>query len=80
MAETNGILSSSSGAAPFSYLTRGVFNDTFCGKHFLVVNPGISKYSLKVLETSLKYLAIYSIFKLKNCANLNKKCCKTAKR
>jgi hypothetical protein len=72
MAETKGMFNSNSGSVPFEYFTNGVFNETFCGKQALVVRPGISKYSLKVLETSLKYLAIRFVFRMKICANLNK--------
>ena len=40
--------------SPALCLTRGVLSDTFAGVHSFVVNPGISKYSPKVLDTSFK--------------------------
>jgi hypothetical protein len=35
-------------------LTSGAFNDIWLGIHSLVVKPGISRYSLNVLEMSFK--------------------------
>jgi len=43
----------------------------FSGIHFLVVKPGIRRYSPKVLETSFKKIAIsHEIYGEKNFANV----------
>jgi hypothetical protein len=51
IAETNGMFSEILGSSPLLNFTNGVFNDTFCGVHSLVVRPGINRYSPKVRET-----------------------------
>jgi len=58
IAETAGIFNCISDFSPFENLTRGTFNETLAGKQSLDVSPGIRRYSLNVLETSLKYCAI----------------------
>ena len=46
------------GCCPFLYLTRGALRVTLSGVHSLVVNPGIIRNSLNVLETSSIIVAI----------------------
>lgn len=50
MAEVIGTLSESAGCSPLRNLTSGVFRLTFAGMQFSSVYPGMSKYSLKVLD------------------------------
>jgi hypothetical protein len=46
------------GSSPTLCLTSGVLKETLSGVHSRVVNPGISKYSLNVLDTDSTYFAI----------------------
>ena len=52
IAETKGMFNSIADCVPRLYFTNGVRSETLEGTHCLVVRPGISKYSPKVLETS----------------------------
>jgi hypothetical protein len=58
IAETKGVLSEIGAVSPFLNFTSGVLSEIFPGLHSLVVNPGINRYSLKVLEISFKICAI----------------------
>jgi hypothetical protein len=70
IADTKGILMDISGVCPLSNFTKGVFSEIRLGTHSLVVKPGMSRYSLNVLETSFKNFAmIVSFFKI-NCAKI----------
>src|SRR5665648_1284362 len=68
IAETRGMFISIAGCSPFLYLTTGVLKLTFSALHSFDEYPGTSRYSLNVLDGSLKksaifrppYLSIYS--------------------
>ena len=70
IADTNGTFREIEAFSPFMYFTSGVFNEILPGLQSLVVNPGINKYSLKVLEMSFNICAM---------GGLNKSCAKIAK-
>ena len=53
MAETMGMFRlMGHSSSPLRYFTRGVFRETLSGTHSSEVNPGTSRYSLKVWEGS----------------------------
>ena len=58
IADTKGMFSDILGVSPLRYFTSGVRSETASGVHSLVVKPGISRYSLKVLEMSSIMCAI----------------------
>lgn len=53
IADAKGIFSERAGVSPFLNFTRGVLRLTFVGIQFSSVYPGMSRYSLKVLDGSL---------------------------
>jgi hypothetical protein len=50
------------GSSPFLNLTTGVLSDTFSGLASIPEYPGMSRYSLKVLDGSLRTVAISHLF------------------
>ena len=53
MAETMGMFKlMGHSSSPLRYFTQGVFRETLSGTHSSDVNPGTSRYSLKVWEGS----------------------------
>ena len=54
IADAKGTLSVIADSSPFLNLTKGVFRLTFDGMQFSPVYPGIRRYSLNVLDGSLK--------------------------
>ena len=54
MADAKGTFRLSAGFSPFLNFTRGVLRETLSGTQSSPVYPGIRRYSLKVLEGSLK--------------------------
>ena len=58
------------GSSPFLNLVTGVLSDTFSTLQSADEYPGTSRYSLKVLDGSSKYLAIFSPFHAKPISKL----------
>jgi hypothetical protein len=61
-ADVRGIFIDKAGSSPFLNFTTGVLSETFSGLASALEYPGIKRYSLKVLDGSLRTVAIFHLF------------------